>query len=562
MLKRRRLIPLAVLVVAAVATAAALASSGSTGSSGGRGGTLKLLSKNNPDSLDASHSELEFVYEIGLMTHDHLVGFKRAAGQAGTIVVPDLVSAIPKPTNGGKTWTFRIRKGIRFANGQELKPSDVRYTFERVWRSNSAEPFFKGSGEIVGSAVCDKPKRAKTCNLARGVIANDAAGTVTFHLTSPDSEFLQKLATLWTFITPSGIPEKDMGTRAPPGTGPYMVQSYKPGRSIVLVRNPYFKEWSRAAQPSGYPDRIEYRLGLTEDAEVTAIEHGQADWMYDQPPSDRLNELGTKYAKQVHLSAQFATYWMDMNLSTPPFNDLRVRRALNYATDRGAIVKIWGGPALARPTCQVLPPSFPGYKPYCPYSKGGGGTRWVAPDMAKARKLIAASGTAGMKIRVWSESTTVAKNTGLYFVSLLNQLGYKATLKTLNTGVYFNVVGNSKNKVQFNYDDWIADYPAASDFINTLLSCKAFIPNSSSNYNYPQFCDKSVDGQIAKALKLALTNQEAANALWARIDRQITDKAPWLPLVNPAQIDFLSKRVKNYVHSAQDKMLIDQLQVQ
>ena len=167
-----------------------------------------------------------------------------------------------------------------------------------------------------------------------------------------------------------------------------------------------------------------------------------------------------------------------------------------------------------------------------------------------------------MTVKVWSEATSVAKNTGLYFVSLLNQLGYKASLKTLNAGVYFNVVGNSKNKVQFDYDDWIADYPAASDFINTLLSCKAFIPNSSSNYNYPQFCNKKVDGQIARALKLALTSQEEANALWARIDRQIVDQAPWLPLVNPAQLDLLSKRVHNYIHSAQDKILLDQLQVQ
>src|SRR5205823_9292747 len=246
-----------------------------------------------------------------------------AAGQAGTTIVPDLATVVPKPTDGGKTWTFRIRKGIRFSNGQTLKPSDVRYTFERLWRSGSADPFFKGSGLIAGSAVCDKAKRAKTCNLARGVVANDAAGTVTFHLTSADSEFLQKLAVQWSFIAPAGIPEKDLDTHMPPGTGPYMVQSYKPGRSIVLVRNPYFKEWSHAAQPNGYPDRIEYRLGLTEDAEVTAIEHGQADWMYDQPPSDRLNELGTRYAKQIRVNAQFATYYMDMNTSTPPFNDVR-----------------------------------------------------------------------------------------------------------------------------------------------------------------------------------------------------------------------------------------------
>ena len=146
--------------------------------------------------------------------------------------------------------------------------------------------------------------------------------------------------------------------------------------------------WSADAQPAGYPDKIVEKYGQTVSDEVTAVENDQADEVYDGDviPSDRLNELNSaKYANQVHVNPLTADWYFALNTRTPPFNNLKARQAINYAADRNAYVKIGGGPSLAVPTCQILPPNFPGYKPYCPYTAGsttpsGPGLTWPRPS--------------------------------------------------------------------------------------------------------------------------------------------------------------------------------------
>ena len=137
---------------------------------------------------------------------------------------------------------------------------------------------------------------------------------------------------------------------------------------MTLERNPNFKAWAPEAQPQGYPDTIRWQLGLGGDAMTTNIENGTADWMYEVPPADRLNELATQYADQFHVHAGPSTYWMDLNTRVAPFNNPDVRKAVNFAMDRNAIVKAYGGPKLAATTCQVIPPGFNGYEQYCPYT--------------------------------------------------------------------------------------------------------------------------------------------------------------------------------------------------
>src|SRR3954452_24822105 len=125
------------------------------------------------------------------------------------------------------------------------------------------------------------------------------------------------------------------------------------------------------------------------------VDHGQADWMYDQPPSDGLNEIATQYTNQVHLNPVPQVYHMALNTRVAPFDNVKVRQAVNYATDRAAVIKDWGGPQVATPTCQRLPPDFPGYAAYCPYTTSPGDGKWHGPDMAKAQQLFSESGTNG-----------------------------------------------------------------------------------------------------------------------------------------------------------------------
>ena len=531
----------------------------STTSSGNSGGTLMTVAKGAPSgSPDPQINYTLQEWQLLVITHDGLLGFKRAAGTEGTKLVPDLATEIPKPQDGGKTYVFHIRKGIKFSNGKELKPSDVKYTFERLFKIGSSPNAGTWYNVIVGGDAC--VKTPATCNLSKGVSADDAAGTVTFHLTKGDPEFFDKLAVPFAFILPTGTPNKEVQI-PPPGTGPYKFVEYNPNKEIKLVRNTNFKEWSKDAQPNGNPDVIVQKFGLSAEAEVTQVENGQADWMFDNPPADRLNEISTKYADQVHVNPLTAVWYFAFNVRVPPFNNLKARQGVNYATDRNALVKIYGGPNLAVPTCQILPPNFPGYKPYCPYTKNPGSGKWTGPDMAKAKQLIAASGTKGASVKVNTDTVETDKALGLYFVGLLNQLGYKATLQALSPDIQYPYCQNSKNQIQFCWSSWYQDYPAASDFLNILLGCGSFIPNSNASPNISEFCNKPIQAQMDQALQQGITDPTGANKKWEAIDKAVTDQAPWVSLFNPKWIDFLSKRVKGYQFSPQWYFLLAQASV-
>jgi peptide/nickel transport system substrate-binding protein len=523
-----------------------------------RGGTMKLVAKTAGGTLDPQVNYTLQYWNLYMATYDGLLAFTKAAGDASFNVVPDIAEKMPTLSNGGKTWTFKIRKGVKFSNGKEVTTADVVASLQRIFKvkSPTSGGFYSG---IVGADAC--LKTPATCTLKGGVSANAAARTVTINLKAPDPEFKYKLAVPHASIVPADSPVKDAGTKPVPGTGAYYFASYNPNKQLVMKRNPYFKEWSHLAQPDGYPDQITESFGLTAEAQITAVENGQADWVFDFPPADRLAELGTKYADQVHLNLLTAFWYLPMNVNIPPFNNLKARQAVNYAIDRNATIKIFGGPRLATPSCQVLPPGFPGYKPYCPYSKNPGRT-WSAPDLAKAKRLVQESGTAGQTVSVYSADDEVSKDMGVYIQSVLNQIGYKAKVKPISGNIFFTYVQNTKHKVQINVQQWYQDYPAASDFLHILFGCESFHPGSDSSINFSGFCDKKIEAVMHKALKLGNENPAAADALWAKVDRMVTDQAPMATIFNPKHLDFVSKRVGNFIFSKQYYWVVDQSWVQ
>jgi peptide/nickel transport system substrate-binding protein len=181
--------------------------------------------------------------------------------------------------------------------------------------------------------------------------------------------------------------------------------------------------------------------------------------------------------------------------------------------------------------------------------------------MAKARQLIAASGTKGAAVKVTVDTTDTAKSLGNYFVSLLTSLGYKAQLQALAPDIQYPYCQNSKNKVQFCWSSWYQDYPAASDFLVVLLGCKSFVPNSNASPNIAGFCNKTIENQMNQASTTGITDPDAANKQWEAVDKAVTDQAPWVALFNPKYIDFLSKRVKGYQFSPQWYFLLGQASV-
>lgn len=526
------------------------------------GGIVTFVASAAGGTLDPKVNYTAQYWQLYQASYDGLLGFKYADDAGSFEIVPNLAEALPTSSNDGKTLTFKLRKGIKFSDGSDVTVNDVKASFERIFKvlSPTAGGFYNG---IVGADAC--LKEPATCKLDQGVVVDAATNSVVLNLIAADETIQSKLAVPHAAINPASAPVKDAGTTIIPTTGPYMFKSYDPNKSLIMVRNPYFKEWSHDAQPQGYPDEIHYKFGLTATAQVTAIQNDQANWMYDPIPADRLNEIGTKFADQVHIQPLTAMWYLPMNTNLAPFNNVKARQAVNYAIDRAAMVKIFGGEKLASPVCSFLPPGFPGHVDYCQYTKGGSvespAQAWTAPDIEKAKKLVEESGTKGQKVGIVVSDDEVNKQTGEYIQSVLTEIGYKATLKPISGNIQFTYIQNTNNKVQISLSQWYQDYPAASDFLYILLSCASFTPGSDSSINMAGYCNKELDVKMQKAMTLGLTDPAAANKMWGDIDKEVMADAPVAVAFTPKQVDFISKGTKNYHFSKQYKMFVSQLQV-
>jgi peptide/nickel transport system substrate-binding protein len=330
----------------------------------------------------------------------------------------------------------------------------------------------------------------------------------------------------------------------------------------VLKRNPYFRQWSAAAQPSGFPDQIVVRTNYSAQDEVTAVEHGKADFAWDTPPSNSLSALAQTYPAELHRTTQSQTTFLWLNVRDAPFDNLFARRALNYAIDRNALSMLTPGSLPGRVTCQLLPPNFPGYVPYCPYSRGS--TRsgsWRAPDLTKAQALVRESGTLGARVTLLAY-TGAGQILGFdpalaqTVIATLRRLGYRAQLKVVPYTTYYGP-NNAQlyHQVQLGTNAWLADYVAPSSFLISLVECGQGWTNSG------QFCDPALDARISKALSDQADQAGVASQEWAAIDHSLVKAAVDVPLSNSLTEDFVSGRVGNYTYNPQWGMMIDQLWV-
>ena len=323
-----------------------------------RGGTLTLIASlsQHDQATDPAVAYTVPMWQMLSITNDGLVGYRRADGPAGDTLVPDLAQALPRPADGGLTYTFHLRPSIRYSTGALVRPVDFRHAIERVFRLN-----YPGGAAGLYAAIIGAGQCARTpghCDLARGIVTNDRANTITFHLTAPDPDFLSKLAFPFADAVPAGTPDHLVEPAQLPATGPYLTQSFVPGHSWTLFRNPRFRPWSGQAQPGGYPGRIVLRLGIAPGPAVAAVEHGRADVLLSPPPAG-LPALATHYPSQLHSGPLGATIGLVLNTRVRPFNILAARQALNYAIDRNRLIDLIGGPLTAQPTCQILPPACP-----------------------------------------------------------------------------------------------------------------------------------------------------------------------------------------------------------
>jgi ABC-type transport system substrate-binding protein/DNA-binding SARP family transcriptional activator len=515
-----------------------------------RGGTLRLVAS-GAVQIDPQFNLFFPAPQFLGLAYDGLVTLRHAGGPRGVALVPDLAVALPTPTSGGTRYTFRLRPGIRYSTGAPVRASDFVRAIERLFRGRSRGVVYFEA--LVGARRCeDSPA---TCRLTRGVVADDAAGTVEFRLRAPDRDFLYRLAALTLAApAPPGTPDRETRSRPIPGTGPYRIASVH-GGVVRFVRNSHFREWSHAAQPAGYPDEVVWRLGGTSlEQKVRAAEDGRADWVFGSIPPDMITRIRNRAAARLHVNEMPATDFVQLNTRVTPFDDVRVRRALNYALDRRAVAREYGGPEEASPACQVLPPGMRAYRPYCPYTRAPRAEgAWTAPDVARARQLVAASGTRGTRVSVLRLSDDVFPPAGIAAIAAraLRRIGYRARVRVLTHDRYDALPAREKAAVQAGTASWLADYLSPSNFLEPWIACRG-------PFNAGRVCDPALDRRIDRAHALEATDPIRADALWVGIDRTAVDAAFWVPLVNPHDVELVSKRLGNYQYNALLGFLADQ----
>jgi peptide/nickel transport system substrate-binding protein len=327
-----------------------------------------------PDHLDPQLAQSEEGWMAMYDTYIPLLTYRHAGGKAGSEVVPGLARSLPRINGRGKTYTLFLRRGLTYSNGQAVRASDFKSTIERLFKleSEGAVNFV----EIVGAGRFLRTRRGGIS----GIRTNDRTGKIVIHLIEPRGPFTEALALPFAAPVPRGAPARDLTADPPPATGPYVITSSHRGRGWAYARNPAWLRNGRLMPqlPGGHVNRISVRVIHKSSARIKAVEDGKVDWTYGSFRHNEYAELKRKYnGSRLRDESKLGTEYFWMNTRKAPFNDVRVRRAVNYAVDPSVLRRIYGG-QLA-PSQQILPPGMPGYRKFVPYPH----------NLAKARQLIA-----------------------------------------------------------------------------------------------------------------------------------------------------------------------------
>ena len=537
-MRTKRVRSIAIAAVVAAGLVVVVSACGGGGSSSGTTTTTAAQGKTFPEikvvwgTTDYMDPGLSYRLESWQIFQDVYLGLLQKQYQTCapvgdcTKIIPAIAQSLPVVNSTGTDFKFTIRKGLHFSNGEPIKASDFKNSIIRDFKLNS--PGIGFYSNIAGSAACEA--NPTKCSDISGITVNDSAGTVEIKLMKPQSDFEYILTTPFSAIVPSTTPDKDTENPPPASDGPYYISSYKPSRSFVALRN---KHWTPIPGiPNGNPDKIVALM--TNDLAQSAqyITSGQYNYDENTLPTDRLQQLQSKYKSQIKLWQTPSTYYFFMNQRTPPFNKLQAREAVNYAINRQTLVNLRGG--LGVPTENFLPPTYPQYKKISPTA--------FPYSLSKAKQLVKESGTEGMTVGVYTISDdAIDKAQGEYLGSQLNKIGWHAVMHELAGANYFVVVGNQATKAQIGFTDWFEDYPYPTDWFQVLQYGPNIHQQHNNNNSNVNFSSTNNTINTLGHLPPAQAFSTSTNDKWATLDKTLMVKyASEAPFLNGVITSFFS----------------------
>jgi peptide/nickel transport system substrate-binding protein len=481
-------------------------SGGSGGGGGKQGGSIKIGTV-GPDSYDPVLMQTVQAFQPLKTVYTGLLAYKDAYGKAGNELIPGLAEKMPDVSSDGKTYTFQLRKGLKYGDGTPVKASDFEVAIKRLFKL--AGPYSSFLSTIQGTDAWAKKGDVKAP--IPGIQANDSTGKIVVHLTTPDSKFQYAMAEPYTAPVPgSKVKYSSMTSDPPPGVGPYKLEVVDPSREFILTRNKYF---NIPGMNKGKIDKITGLVSTNVTKMTEDVINGKLDFMTEDPTGDLLPTVKAKYKDRFSLNPYPPNvYYISMNSSIPPFNNEKAREAVNYAIDSRALVRIFGG--RLKPTCQFIPPGTIGYddSASCPYGDPNG-----PGDIAKAKQLVKESGTAGQSVTMWTNNKDPRPAIGEYIRDMLNEIGYKASTKTLNQQVYFDAIGTKSRKAQIHFNDWFMDFPDPSDLMQPLITGAALA--STPTFNVGFINDPHINSTVASLSKTRDPSTKASD--WTKLDQYI-----------------------------------------
>jgi peptide/nickel transport system substrate-binding protein len=464
-------------------------------------------------------------------TYIPLLTYRHAGGKAGSEVIPGLARGLPRITDHGRTYTLHLREGLRYSDGEPVRASDFKFAVERMFRIGSAGGF---SGpevfydDIVGAARFERTRRGSI----RGIVTDDRTGKIVVHLVMPERSFSRKLAMTWAAPVPPGTPMRNRSFDPPPATGPYVITD-STRRGWTYERNPEWLPLDHKLMPripSGHLQRIGIKVVHSVPKAFREVEEGKLDWISESLPGHTYASLRRRFPSRLRLEPTLSTEYFWLNTSKAPFNDVRVRRAVNYAVDRAVFSRLSGGQL--SPTEQILPPGLPGYRKSALYPH----------SMAKARRLIAAADPSVRKITIWTygesgEPTDVEY--AAYLAAVLDQLGFTVHLRALGTERYFSLIEDPRQpNVDAGPSGYYANYPDPDDFFRETLGARV---SPFYNQNLSQLFLPGPRRLIDRLERQPVSATQEGH--YAALDRTYMRLAPWVPIGNISMPLFVSKRI-------------------
>lgn len=494
---------------------------------GSGGGGITIAETAQPDSLDPAVGYTLNALEPGWLVYTPLLTYRHASGRAGAQLVPGLAEALPRVSADGRTYSLKLRPGLEYSDGTPVQAGDFEHAIERVLAlASPGSSFFLG----VEGAPAYIAKKRHGGGLP-GIETDDRSGAITIRLTAPDGTFPNVLAMVFSAPVPHTTTFTNRSADPPPGVGAYRYARVRPGRDFVLERNPHF-DVPGIPKAGIAPITVKIETSLQRQAED--VLRGDLDYMQDPPPPDLLPRVRSEAKDRYREAASPTTVFFFLNHRAPPFDDPRVRQAAEYAFDREAATRVYGG--LLEPACNVLPPGVPGSARVDP-------CQWESPDggasLDRARALVRAAGARGAKVSVWAPKAAPGDRLATVYAESLRAAGLDARPKILDFAQYVQLIGSQRTDAQMGLVVYSQDFPHPADFLRQF-SGSTIAPTGSSNFG-------NVDdrGLTAAIDKLSESDDLAGTAAqWAAVDRRLVEGAHVVPVGFQKQTTFVSDGLK------------------